>query len=904
MLSRFIDPAPPLEPATSRGGISRVLQAAMEVLVLALVVLSPWAFAGVHAFAQFYLYGGLALLLLLWAARMLVEGQLTLARCPATICLAALFVLGVFQLVPLPSEVLSIVSPATVTRYQQFLPATHEQLTSGAIGELPSIAAGHALSVCPSITRSKLFEFLAVLVLFMVVRNNLASPAHLRRLSLVAVLNGSALALFGLVQFFTSRPMTVYWIYQSEGAVFGPFICRNHFAFYINLCLGLGIGLLISLMTSKLRSAKRPSAWEDDHRSLLAPVWELLHQPALLWLTVALALMLSSLLVCLCRGGVLAFLGAVAVILLLRMRRSVRSAPLGGLVLLAALALGLVTWLGWEPIETRMSTLLHEDLRAQDRIPRWGDFLQLVREFPVWGTGYGTFGYVEPLCRTPDDSTDLFWEHAHNEYLEAQIEGGVPRLLLTLALIGSVYYLGYQALRRFVGRSAAGLALGAIFGITAVVLHNIVDFGMHIPAVAIFATVVAAQLCGLGQAPIPSRSRKMEAPAEVNRSVWVLRWGGLAPLCGAVLAGLVAWVIFNEGRLNDLAERYRLAALRHFHNKGPAGRAAQIANLQAAVRLRPDDIALRADLAEAYFQACQEETDRLNANRQVLAGSMLGAAFCSTAATAGAFNFPLGVVATRPEAAAIWHACFDQRQQELLTQNMLPALEHYVIARDLCPLLSAPQLRLAIHGNKLARAEDRRTYLARAKALRPSDPELLYLCGVQELQDGQPDEAWWSWRRSLECAPGRLNDILERVRKLPNAVPILEQVLPDDPHVLAAAADYLAKAKPPLPADPLLTHALDLLKKDPSTMSARDWHLKAKIHQTLGEVNDARNAYRMALIKEPSNILWRYQLAELFFQQNQFREARQELLTILEQKPNHGDAKEMLNVVSRKLAEQ
>ena len=54
-------------------------------------------------------------------------------------------------------------------------------------------------------------------------------------------------------------------------------------------------------------------------------------------------------------------------------------------------------------------------------------------------------------------------------------------------------------MRRLEGQAAAGLVLGALFGFTTMVIHNFGDFGLHIPAIALLATVLCAQLAGLGR---------------------------------------------------------------------------------------------------------------------------------------------------------------------------------------------------------------------------------------------------------------------------------------------------------------------------------------------------------------------------------------------------------------------
>src|SRR5262249_22196912 len=115
----------------------------------------------------------------------------------------------------------------------------------GDAGGTPGAASGSTLSLYPGATREEIIRLVAVFSLFAVVRGAGDAGASLRRLSVAAVANGALLALFALVQFVTSRHDLLYWSYPTRGLGFGPFICRNHFAFYMNLCVGLGLGLLL-----------------------------------------------------------------------------------------------------------------------------------------------------------------------------------------------------------------------------------------------------------------------------------------------------------------------------------------------------------------------------------------------------------------------------------------------------------------------------------------------------------------------------------------------------------------------------------------------------------------------------------------------------------------------------------
>ena len=91
----------------------------------------------------------------------------------------------------------------------------------------------------------------------------------------------------------STRPRTLAALALAvPGVPYGPFVCKNHFPFYLNMCIGLGAGFLF---------ARQQSGHSD--RS------DLLHDPAALWTCVALALMVSSVAFSFSRGGVVSLIG-------------------------------------------------------------------------------------------------------------------------------------------------------------------------------------------------------------------------------------------------------------------------------------------------------------------------------------------------------------------------------------------------------------------------------------------------------------------------------------------------------------------------------------------------------------------------------------------------------------------
>ncbi len=288
------------QPAEQRPRTAPLLRAAMEGIVLLMVCLAPWAFGAVQPAFEALLYAGVALLALLWAARAILEGTASWRRCPVTVGLAGLFLVGAMQLVPLPHGLLNRLSPTAAGLYRELLPENREALPPPHAVPAAVLPAGDTLSLYPAGTREELFRLLAVFLLFVVVRN-VASPGSLRRLALAATINGAALALFAFLQFFSSPRGTMYWSVTTyaDASPFGPFICRNHFPFYVNQCIGLAAGLLLA----RRNAATDPGT---DHETIASPGWwnplELLSDAPSLWLAACLALMAAAVAFSLSRG--------------------------------------------------------------------------------------------------------------------------------------------------------------------------------------------------------------------------------------------------------------------------------------------------------------------------------------------------------------------------------------------------------------------------------------------------------------------------------------------------------------------------------------------------------------------------------------------------------------------------
>jgi tetratricopeptide (TPR) repeat protein len=240
----------------------------------------------------------------------------------------------------------------------------------------------------------------------------------------------------------------------------------------------------------------------------------------------------------------------------------------------------------------------------------------------------------------------------------------------------------------------------------------------------------------------------------------------------------------------------------------------------------------------------------------------------------------------------------------LRREHVVPALRLFLLSRDLSPLRAEIHMILADHVDEFVAAEPRGAYLERAKLLAPADPDLWYRCGLHELADGRPDRAWASWRRALELSGEQLGPILDRSREHLGAPEILRGVLPDRPELLLEAARYLyPRQDEEQGRRPFLERALTLLEAGPSPPPASALHRRATIQRDLRRPSPALESYRQALLQEPDRFEWRYEYAELAYEQGRYDEAHQALLTILALQPSNERARGLLDSVARGLAE-
>ncbi len=103
--------------------------------------------------------------------------------------------------------------------------------------------------------------------------------------------------------------------------------------------------------------------------------------------------------------------------------------------------------------------------------------------FP-FGTGLGSFESVFPLYESPNEVTETYMNHSHNEYLEWTLETGILFPVFFTIFLGFFFFQLIKIWRE--PASFNGLRRAASLIVFVPLLHSLVDYPTRTPAIAVF----------------------------------------------------------------------------------------------------------------------------------------------------------------------------------------------------------------------------------------------------------------------------------------------------------------------------------------------------------------------------------------------------------------------------------
>lgn len=370
---------------------------------------------------------------------------------PVTACLLATLLWIVVQALPLPPGILGLLSPRALDIHS----TTHSY---------PS------LSLDVYATRQAALQTLTYLLLFCLTLLLVNNERRIKQLALAIVLGGVFQAAYGSLM-----------MLSGGAAATGTFINRNHLAGYLEISLAAGIGLMLAELSST------PAAgWRDSARRLLRT---LLANKARVRL--ALVVMVIGLVLTRSRGGNVAFAASLSAaggfyLLVVRKLSGGTIAFFASLLVIDLLVVG--NFFGIERLAERFQ---QTSVDSVERVNTNRDALAMLRDFPLTGTGAGSFYAVYPMYTTTVVVTG-FTRHTEDDYLQFACEFG---LVFTAVLGGAVLASLWTAIRAQLKRRdplLQGMGFAVTMAIVALLIHSTVDFNLQIPSNAAMFVVMLA----------------------------------------------------------------------------------------------------------------------------------------------------------------------------------------------------------------------------------------------------------------------------------------------------------------------------------------------------------------------------------------------------------------------------
>jgi O-antigen ligase len=314
------------------------------------------------------------------------------------------------------------------------------------------------------------------------------SRRQTRRMAQAIVAMGLVVSFLGLVKY-SGAPFPSFWKGDSPQSLTSTFVNYNHLAGYLAMIFMLGLGVVFQRTTERV----------------------------LIWVG-ALFLVLVVLCLSMSRGAWIGSIVGVGLMLVLFMSRRGISRLKISVAAFALLLVTGITLLGSNPMIARMETLksIPGDPSFTARTVAWDGSVEIIKNHPLLGTGLGTFPWSFTTVR-PAGLIDR-WREAHNDWLQIITEMGLPVLIPLIWGLIIIFKTGLHSYQITPSRLHAGAVLGALGGITAILVHSVSDFNIQITSNGIMFSVLIGLVVGRYSWAMDSRQSSVSSLESSNDS--------------------------------------------------------------------------------------------------------------------------------------------------------------------------------------------------------------------------------------------------------------------------------------------------------------------------------------------------------------------------------------------------
>lgn len=805
-----------------------------------------------------------------------------------------------FQTMPVPAVWSQWLSPGSAKAYERWIPDPVRAEMVEEPGLVGTIARGnHPLSVSQDLTRMAMTTpalfAVGCLVSLLVFRSRVAIVWLL-----VGVASaGAALSFLGISDKIRApvggEVDSLITARVALGAPFGPFVCRNNAAGYLNLTLAASIGLLAySILRHSGRDELPDELPDADDRRPDAgrgALWAVLQRidPLTLFSLVLAGLSLAGVLASQSRGGALAALvGAIAASLFAGGRWTKFWLPLLGLLVVGGVA-ALLGSIGMsEGIGERLETLRSGRDASLERLEHWSDALGAAGQYLPLGAGFGAYRYAYlPYQRL---SAGGWFVNADNLFVEWWVEGGL--WLLTMVFVGVAFFV--SRLRHLSEVQGAPHVRALVpmgwFLIGSQLTSQFFDFGMLMPS--LYLTLAA--LVGATMGVFTRDEHSDVLPGLMTMGVWSTKSSSWGPLTlGAVGAGalLMAQATMRQAAM----DRYRTGELERIRAEAkPIDPATLPLDEWSADSSNPallTALARTALVAESLLG--QDGVDRQNAgNEQAVQGQ-------ATISARRAVHYL--------DSAARGLAPENSLLPGQSPARILRARRLAMRALMLCPLHDVTRYQLLETGFLDGQAvETTQVLLTQWAQLRSRNPDVLQVVARVAVVHPGGELARSIVRQVLELEPGRDVRFMPMLELL-GGTETLPELLPDDPGLILRTVETL-RVEGPL-RQQLLERTEKLLaerlRKLEGTERGAEFAIVAgNLEAVKGNLELQEQWLRKAVDWKPLEPEYRYELGRFLQRKGDGKSALQLYESCIRLKPQESAYKASFEQLKKQLTEE
>lgn len=404
-----------------------------------LIIFSCLSYASVTIFPISVIESVIAAMFFFWLSKMAYGKKIELARTGLLVPVILFFGVIVFQLIPLPLNFIKSISINAALLYEKFCAYRADSYP-------------FFLSIYPNNTLAELLKLSAYLGLFLLVINNIYSKRQAGIIINLIIFFGLFISVFGLIKKYA----------DLSSRSFGPFLNRNNFAGYINLIIPLALGFSLTEMPLSKR----------------------------IIYGVSVSVMILALFMSASRAGVLVFGFNLLLFMFLSQLKDGLRGRISMLYLWFFIAiLFFILFLNSKTVWVKLSSLFERNTYLFiGHGYSWLDILKICKDFPIFGTGLGTFGSISYMYKsTPFQSS---FSYAHNDFLQLFSEVGLVGFVFV-----SLFFLLYfkSVIKIWLKRHdlyVIGLVLGGVTSIIGMLVYSALDFNLQIPAVALLFFII------------------------------------------------------------------------------------------------------------------------------------------------------------------------------------------------------------------------------------------------------------------------------------------------------------------------------------------------------------------------------------------------------------------------------